>query len=72
MTGLVSVATLAGEDYLDCSRDTVYRMARAGEIPHIRIGREYRFDPDAVKQKLTATPRPWTQSKRSVARKRAA
>lgn len=27
---------------------TIYRMAKKGEIPSIRVGRAYRFDPEAV------------------------
>lgn len=30
--------------YLDVSVDTVYRMARAGELPHFKIRSLYRFE----------------------------
>jgi excisionase family DNA binding protein len=30
--------------YLDVSIDTVYRMARAGELPHFKIRSLYRFE----------------------------
>lgn len=30
-------------DYIGCHKETIYRMARRGEIPHWRIGRNVRF-----------------------------
>ena len=33
---------------LACSRETVRRMVRSGEIPSIKVGREIRLDPRAV------------------------
>lgn len=33
---------------LSCSSRTIQRLARAGAVPSIRFGREYRLDPDAV------------------------
>ncbi|MCM3651290.1 helix-turn-helix domain-containing protein [Metabacillus litoralis] len=31
-------------DYLGISVDTIYRMARAGELPHFKIRSLYRFE----------------------------
>lgn len=31
-------------EYLDVSVDTVYRMARAGDLPHFKIRSLYRFE----------------------------
>lgn len=30
-------------EYLEVSTDTIYRMARAGELPHFKIRSLYRF-----------------------------
>lgn len=35
------------------TKHTVYRLARAGQIPCVRIGRSLRFDRDAVAAHLT-------------------
>lgn len=50
MTMLLAVE-LATE--LRCSVQTVYRMAREGKIPGIRVGRSWRFDLDEVKGRLS-------------------
>jgi excisionase family DNA binding protein len=34
--------------YLKRGRSTLYRMARLGQIPASKIGREWRFDRDAI------------------------
>lgn len=68
----ITAAELAG--HLKCARETVYRMARrkVNPIPHIRVGREYRFYLQDVKNHLSAKPIAWKQSTRSTARRRAA
>jgi len=35
-------------DMLGCAPGTVRKMAREKEIPSLSLGREYRFDPNAV------------------------
>lgn len=30
-------------NYLKISKETVYRMLKKGEIPHLRVGKLYRF-----------------------------
>ena len=35
-------------DILQVARKTVVEMARRNDIPHVRIGRYYRFDPDEI------------------------
>lgn len=67
-----SVTATELADTLRCSVETIYRMARRGQIPTIRIGREYRFFTEEVKARLSAKPAPFTQSRRSTARRRAA
>lgn len=57
--------------HLNCSKDKVLRMARAGEIPSFRIGRLWRFFPSQVDQVLDRKPDPWAQSNQSRARRRA-
>lgn len=58
---------------LSVSKEKVYRMARSGEIPHIKVGRIWRFYPSEVKAKLSQPRDPWKQSSRSrSARRRAA
>ena len=55
------------------STRTIYRMTSEDEIPYIRVGREYRYDFEAVIAKLTPSTEPtWKQSRRSTARKRVA
>lgn len=50
---MITAAELASPDYLNCSVSKVYRLARAGDIPSIKVGSDYRFDWDDVKQALT-------------------
>ena len=57
---------------LKVSTDTIYRWANLGEIPAHRFGRTWRFDLAEVKAARNAPPAPWTQSRRSLARKRVA
>lgn len=66
--GIPQIARMLG-----VSTDTVYRKARAGEIPGFKVGGLWRFFPDSVREHLT-TPKtdPWRQSARSLARKRVA
>ncbi|WP_100813917.1 excisionase family DNA-binding protein [Microbacterium lacus] len=67
----VGVAELAIT--LSASKDKVYRMARANEIPGFRIGREWRFFTSKVLEHLNPTADPWAQSSQSRhARRRAA
>lgn len=54
------------------STKTVYRMTHEGEIPHIRVGREYLYDPEAVIAKLSQPEPALKQSRRSTGRKRVA
>jgi excisionase family DNA binding protein len=44
----------AGEvaDWLRVSRDFVFRQAREGHIPHVRLGRAVRFVPDVIRDWL--------------------
>jgi excisionase family DNA binding protein len=41
-------------EYLGLAKDTVYRKAKAGEIPGVRIGRSWRFPQDIVDEWLRA------------------
>lgn len=34
-------------------RHRIYELARAGAIPHVRLGRAIRFDPEAVRTWLS-------------------
>ncbi len=38
---------------LNCSKRTVQRMVRTGEIPAVKLQRQYRFDPQAVEMALS-------------------
>ncbi|MBI3988659.1 MAG: helix-turn-helix domain-containing protein [candidate division NC10 bacterium] len=38
--------------YLGLAKDTVYRKAKAGEIPGVRIGRSWRFPKDLIDEWL--------------------
>ncbi|MGO8717980.1 MAG: helix-turn-helix domain-containing protein [Acidobacteriaceae bacterium] len=35
---------------LQCSTKTVFKLARAGTLPSIRVGDLWRFDPDAIRR----------------------
>ena len=37
---------------LRLDKDTVYRLAREGELPAIRVGRQWRFDLGAIRERL--------------------
>lgn len=54
------------------STRTIYRMTHDDEIPSLKVGREYLYDPKAVVEKLAAPAPSWSQSRRSTARKRVA
>lgn len=51
---------------------TVCRMAKRGDIPGVKLGRDWRFDPAEVDAHLKATPDSWVQSPRSRGRRRVA
>ena len=55
---------------LEVSRETIYRLARSGDIPSIRVGRVWRFYPSEVKAKLSEPHDPWKQSARSRSTRR--
>ncbi len=44
--------------YLKRGRSTLYKMAREGEIPSTKIGREWRFDKDEIDEWIRKRPRP--------------
>ena len=46
MTDWLTLDELAS--YLKRGRSTLYRMARLGQIPASKIGRDWRFDRDAI------------------------
>lgn len=70
MTGAVGVTELAAE--FKVSKDTVYSLARSGEIPAFKVGREWRFYVEDVKAKLSAPKDTWAQPARSHRARRAA
>ena len=39
-------------EYLGLSKDTIYRKARAGDLPAVRLGRSWRFPQEAVEEWL--------------------
>lgn len=41
-------------EYLGLAKDTVYRKAKGGEIPGVRIGRSWRFPQDVIDEWLRA------------------
>jgi excisionase family DNA binding protein len=51
---------------------TVRRQAQSGDIPGFKVGRVWRFYPSKVREALTPKPASWSQSRRSLARKRVA
>lgn len=57
---------------LSCSREKVYRLAKAGDIPGFRVGAAWRFYPEKVLEHLQAPRDPWAQSPRSRSRRRVA
>lgn len=50
---LVSAADVAA--YTGLHRVTIWRLARAGRLPFVRVGNSYRFDPIEVAAAVTAT-----------------
>ncbi len=40
------------------SPDAIYKMVERGLVPHIRLGRTLRFDPDAIRRWLDEHSRP--------------
>ena len=54
MTPLISARQLA--EYMNVSGKTLRRAVLAGEIPHVKIGDSYRFDPRAVRESLNKKP----------------
>ena len=37
-------------DQLRCSENTIYRMARRGDIDAVKVGRQWRFSLDAIEK----------------------
>lgn len=68
MSLILDAEELATE--LKVTRETVYRKARLGDIPSIRIGRSWRFDKTAVIEALSQKHDPWKQSSLSRSRRR--
>lgn len=52
---LVSIAAIA--DRTGFARPTLYRMAREGRIPAVRVGRSIRFDVAAIDKWLAKLPK---------------
>jgi excisionase family DNA binding protein len=67
---LIDINELA--DMLGVSRDTAYKYAREGSIPTLRIGRTWRFSPQAVREQMAAPRDLWAYPERSKARRRKA
>lgn len=67
---MITARELASEAHLNCSVDKVYKLARSGSIPSVKVGTDYRFDWDDVKAALTVKRSdPWANPR---ARRRAA
>ena len=58
----VTVAVLA--TMLNCSTDTVYRMARSKRIPGFKVGSDWRFYPSAVNEALNPPVDLWAPPRR--------
>lgn len=58
---------------LSVSQDTIYRWARSGVIPALKIGNRWRFIVtevlESVRRQAEPHPDPWHQSSRSAAAK---
>lgn len=54
---------------LGVSRDTAYRYAREGTIPTLRIGRTWRFSPQAVREQMASPRDLWAYPARSKVKK---
>ncbi|GAA5198759.1 helix-turn-helix domain-containing protein [Microbacterium jejuense] len=69
----ITAVTLAA--VLQVSVKTIYRMTEDGRIPSMPVGRQHRYNIEAVKEALAPKPEPvatWAQSARSLSRKRVA
>ncbi len=40
-------------DYLNVSRNTLRKLVSSGQVPHFRVGNQYRFDVVAVRNALS-------------------
>ena len=58
MTDLKTYTTEEVQDILKVTRRTLYRYIKAGQIKCIKLGREYRFTEEAVKEFLERGTRP--------------
>lgn len=56
-------------EYLQINKQTVYRRARAGEIPSIRIGKVLRFKKEVIDGWLRLSSLGWDATKREELRK---
>lgn len=54
--------------YLQIDEQTVYRKARAGQIPAVRIGKILRFKKDVIDGWLRLSSLKWTSRKREALR----
>ena len=55
------LTTKAVQQLLNVDRSTIYRMAEAGRLPAIKVGRQWRFHTEAIEQWLrTAAVNPPT------------
>lgn len=53
------------QDLLQVDRSTIYRMAEAGQLPAVKVGKQWRFPSDMVEGWLknqTAGPAPWPRA----------
>lgn len=50
--------------YLQLDEQTIYRKARSGQIPAVRIGKTLRFKKDVIDGWLTISSLRWTAKKR--------
>jgi excisionase family DNA binding protein len=39
-------------DFLGITESTVYRLVKSGDIPGVRIGTQWRFDMDVLKERI--------------------
>ena len=56
-TPTVTIDAREAAAYLAVNIETIYRMARAGELPHTRVGRALRFRTDKEDQPREARRR---------------
>lgn len=45
---IISVKEVAG--FLNITEATVYRLAKSGKLPAVRIGNQWRFDMDKIRE----------------------